>query len=172
MTTQESSGSSSVTIGNVSGNFQNNIIGGRDVSNATITLGGQPTAASEPPTPEKLKQLLAEIQQELAALTAQKDALAQVSSAAPFTAQGAEANVKEAAAKAEGEVGPEQAQSVQKSLTEATSLLGGILDGAKTVAEKAGEVGQAVKPIADTLAPLVEKLAVAAMWVGKLWLMG
>lgn len=172
MTDQESSGSSSVTIGNVSGGIHGSIIAGRDVSNATITLGGQPVPADKQPTSDELKQLLAEIQQELAALTAQKEGLAQVSSAAPFTAQGAEASVKEAAAKAEGEVGPEQARSVQKSLTEATSLLGGILDGAKTVAEKAGAVGQAVKPIADTLAPLVDKLAVAALWVGKLWLMG
>jgi|GEM_PF-4589684 len=164
--------SSSVYIGSIGGDVSGSVISGGDVSNVNITLGGQPVSASEPPTPEKLKQLLAEIQQELAALTAQKEALAQVSSAAPYTAQGAEASVKEAAAKAEGEVGPEQAKSVQKSLTEATSLLGGILDGAKTVAEKAGEVGQAVKPIADTLAPLVEKLAVATLWVGKLWLMG
>lgn len=164
--------SGGVTIGNVSGGIHGSIIAGRDVSHATITLGGQPTPADKQPTAAELKQLLAEIQQELAKVTTQKEALQQVSTAAPFTAQGAEASLKEAAAKVEGEVKPEQAQSVQKSLTEATSLLGGILDGAKTVAEKAGEVGQAVKPLADTLAPLVEKLAVAAMWVGKLWLMG
>ncbi len=164
--------SGGVTIGNVSGGIHGSIIAGRDVSHATITLGGQPTPADKQPTAAELKQLLAEIQQELAKVTTQKEALQQVSTAAPFTAQGAEASLKEAAAKVEGEVKPEQAQSVQKSLTEATSLLGGILDGAKTVAEKAGEVGQAVKPLADTLAPLVEKLAVAALWVGKLWLMG
>ncbi len=170
MTTNEPSGG--VTIGNVSGGIHGSIIAGRDVSKATITLGGQPTPADKQPTADELKQLLAEIQQELAKVMAQKEALQQVSSAAPFTAQGAEASVKEAAAKVEGEVGQEQAKSVQQSLTEATTLLGGILDGAKTVAQKAGEVGQAVKPIADTLAPLVEKLAVAALWVGKLWLMG
>ena len=69
-----------------------------------------------------------------------------------------------------GEVEPEQAQSMQHSLAEATSLLGGILDGAKIAAEKAGEVGKAAKPIAEALAPLVEQLAVASLWVGRLWL--
>ena len=39
-------------------------------------------------------------------------------------------------------------------------------------AEKATAVGKAAKPIAAKLAPLVEKLAVAAFWVGRLWLGG
>ncbi len=165
---------SEVKIGNIGGGIHGSIIAGRDVSNATITLGGQPTQAGKAPTVDELKQLLAEIQQELAAVAAQKEALQQISPATPFTAQGAEASLKEAAARVEGEeaVEPEQAESAQKSLTEAATLLGGILDGAKTVAEKAVEVGQAVKPIADKLEPLLEKIGVAALWVGKLWLMG
>jgi hypothetical protein len=161
-----------VRIGNVSGGIHGSIIAGRDVTNATITLGGQPTPADKEPILEELKQLLAEIQRELAAITAQEEALKEVSSAAPFTAQGAEANVKEAAAKIEGKVDKEQADSVQKSLAEATTLLGGILDGARIVAEKATEVGLAVKPIAEKLEPLVEKLGVAALWAAKLWLQG
>jgi phage-related tail protein len=164
--------SGGVTIGNVSGGIHGSIIAGRDVSNATITLGGQPVAANKQPTPDELKQLLAEIQQELAKVMAQKDALQQVDVAAPNDAQGVEARVNDAVAKVEGEVSKEQTESVQKNLAKATGVLGEILDGAKTVAEKAGEVGQAVKPLADTLVPLVEKLGVAALWVGKLWLMG
>jgi hypothetical protein len=163
---------SEVHIGNVSGGIHGSIIAGRDVSNATISLGGQPTPADKEPTLDELKQLLAEIQGELAELTAQQEALKEVSSAAPFTAQGAEQSVKDAAEKIEPEMEPEAAKSVQQSLTEATTLLSGILDGAKAVAEKAGEVGRAVKPIAEKLEPLVEKVGVAALWAAKLWLTG
>ncbi|RME46564.1 MAG: hypothetical protein D6796_08855 [Caldilineae bacterium] len=163
---------SGVHIGNVSGGIHGSIIAGRDVKDVTITVGGQPTPADKTPTAEELKALLDEIRQELATLSEQKEALKQISAASPFTAQGAAESVAEAAEKVSPELPPEEGKSVQKSLTEATSLLEGILDGAKSVAEKAGEVGKAVKPIADTLAPLVEKLAVAALWAGKLWLSG
>ncbi len=163
---------SGVHIGNVTGGIHGSIIAGRDVSHATITIGGQPTTADKQPNLDEFKQLLAEIQKELAEITAQKETLQQVSSAAPFTAQGAQASVNQAAAQAEGEVGKEQAESIQASLTEATTLLGGILDGAKIAAEKAVEVGKAVKPIAEKLAPLVEKIGVAALWAAKLWLQG
>jgi len=165
---------SGVTIGKVTGGIHGSIIAGRDVTNATITMGGQPTPADKEPTVAELQQLLAEIQQGLAEIIAQQDVLKEISSAAPFTAQGAEQSVKDVAKEVEetAEVGPEEAKSMQESLTEATTLLSGILDGAKTAAEKAVEVGKAVQPIADKLAPLVEKVAVAAFWVAKLWLMG
>lgn len=162
--------SAGVTIGNVSGGIHGSIIAGRDVSGATITLGGQPTPADKQPTFDELQRLLAEVQRELAELAAQKDALKEVSPAAPFTAQGAEQSVKDAAAKVAPEMKPEDAGSVQKSLAEATSLLGGILDGAKMVAEKASEVGKAVQPLVERLGPLVDKVAVAALWVARLWL--
>lgn len=170
MAEKEQSGG--VSIGDVSGGIHGSIIAGRDVTNATITLGGQPTPADKQPTVDELKQLLAEIQGELAEITAQQDALQEISAAAPLTAQGAEANVNQAATEVEGKVGQEQAESVQKSLAEATNLLSGILDGAKTVAQKSVEVAEAVKPIAEKLEPLVEKLGVAALWAAKLWLMG
>ncbi len=163
---------SEVHIGDVSGGIHSSIIAGRDVTNATTTIGGQPTPADKKPTIDEFKQLLVEVKQELAYITAQQEALKQISSAAPFTAQGAEASVKEAAAKVEGEMKQEQAESVQKSLTEATTLLSGILDGAKTVAEKTVEAGRAVKPIAEKLEPLVEKLSMAALWAARLWLQG
>ena len=163
---------SEVHIGNVSGGIHGSIIAGRDVKDVTITIGGQATPADKQPTLEEFQGLLADIQAELAQITAQQDALKEVSSAAPFTAQGAQASVKDAAEKVEPEMDKEQAESVQKSLAEATTLLGGLLDGAKTVAEKSVELGRAVKPIAEKLEPLVEKVGVAALWAAKLWLAG
>jgi hypothetical protein len=65
---------------------------------------------------------------------------------------------------------PQEAQSTHTRWTEATSLLSSVLDGAKTLAQKTGEVASAVKPLAKKLGLLVEKVAVAALWVGKLWL--
>ena len=165
--------SGGVTIGDVTGGIHGSIIAGRDVSNATITLGGQLTPADKEPTVDELKELLAEIQQELAEITAQQDALKEVSSAAPFTAQGAEQSVKDAAKKVEemSEMKSKEAKSAQKRLIEATALLSSIMDGAKTLAHKAGEVGNAIKPLAEKLEPLVEKIGVAAFWVAKLWLL-
>ncbi|MBI1877071.1 MAG: hypothetical protein HYR94_02340 [Chloroflexi bacterium] len=163
---------SEVRIGNVSGGIHDSIIAGRDVSKATITLGGQLTPADKEPTFAEFKQLLAEIQQALAEITAQPDALKEISAATPSTAQAAAQNFKDAAEKVEPEMKPETAKSVQQSLTEAIALLSGILDGAKTVAEKAGAVASAVKPLAEKLEPVVEKVAVATLWVAKLWLQG
>jgi hypothetical protein len=90
-----------VTIGNVTGGIQGSMIAGRDVTHATITIGGQPTPADKEPTLDELKQLLAEVQHELAAITAQQEALKAISSAAPFTVQGAEQSVKDATKKIE-----------------------------------------------------------------------
>jgi DNA repair exonuclease SbcCD ATPase subunit len=165
---------SEVNIGNVSGGIHGSVIAGRDVSNVTISVGGQQTPADKEPSADELKQLLAEVQQALTELTAQKEALAQISVSAPYTAQGAAAGVQQAAetASGESEVNKEQAQSMQQSLAEAGSLLNNILDAAKSAAEKAGAVGKAAKPIAEALAPLVEKLTVASLWVGRLWLGG
>lgn len=163
---------SQVHIGSVTGGIHGSVIAGRDVSNATITLGGQPTPASKEPTVAELKQLLAEVHTELAALLTHQDTLQQISPAAPFTAQGAAQTVKavtETVDKAAGQK-PLDAQSLHTHLTQTTSLLSSILDGAKTLAQKAGDVASAVKPLAEQLGPLVEKVAVAALWVGKLWL--
>src|SRR5262249_40047692 len=85
---------STVRIGHVTGGITGSIIAGRDVSHATITLGGQPTPASKEPTVDDLKQLLAEVHTELADLITRQDTLQQISPAAPFTAQGAAQTVK------------------------------------------------------------------------------
>jgi hypothetical protein len=165
--------SGGVTIGNVTGGIHGSIIAGRDVNNATISLGGEPVPADKEPTVDELKQLLTEIQEGLAEVTAQQEALKAVSAATPHIAQGAEQAVKDAAETIEGkeEIEPEDAKSVQESLKEATGLIGGILDGAKSVAEKTEGVFNAVQPLAEKLAPLVEKAGVAALWVTKIWLL-
>jgi len=61
---------------------------------------------------------------------------------------------------------------VLSNISDAANWLTGILDGAKRVAERAGEVGEAVKPIAEMLGPIVTKLGVAALWAHKIWLPG
>jgi hypothetical protein len=55
---------------------------------------------------------------------------------------------------------------------EATSILGGFLDGAKTIAQQAGKVGKTVELITERLAPLVGKLSVAALWVAQIRMIG
>src|SRR5262245_46430486 len=156
---------SSVHIGHVTGGITGSIIAGRDVSHATITLGGQPTPASKEPTVDDLKQLLAEVHTELADLTTRQDTLQQISPAAPFTAQGAAQTVKAVTETVNNSAGqkPQDAQLLHTHLTQTTNLLSSILDGAKTLAQKAGDVASAVQPLAEQLGPLVEKVAVAAL---------
>lgn len=165
----QSRGDVSINISSI-GRDQMGIIAA-EVRNATITIGGQPTPADKEPTLDEFKQLLADIQNEIAEITAKQELLQKVDPSAPFTSQGAEQSIKTVADAIKPDMEKTEAESMQKSLTTARSLLTGILDGAKTVAQKADEVGQAVEPIAEKLAPLVEKLGVAAFWVGKLWLM-
>jgi methyl-accepting chemotaxis protein len=163
---------SSVHIGDAGG-IHGSIIAGRDVSHATITLGGQPVPASKKPTIDDLKQLLAEVHTELTALLTQKETLKQISPDALSTAQGAEENVKavtETVGKAAGQKPQkEEAQALQTHLTRTTSRLSSLLDDAKTLAQKTGDVASAVKPLGEQLGALVEKVAVAALWIGKLW---
>jgi hypothetical protein len=163
--------SGGVTIGNVSGGIHGSIIASGDVSGATITFDEQPALADREPTVAELKQLLVEIQQGLVEITTQRDALKEISSAAPFDALGAEQRLKDVIEEMEGtgKVKPEEAESVQRSLTQAAGLLGGILDGAKAVAQKTAEIDNVVQPLVEELAPLVEKLGLVALWAAKLW---
>jgi hypothetical protein len=165
---------SGVSIGNVSGGIHGTVIAGRDVTHTTIASGSQGPSTDQGPSIDQFRQLVGEIRRELAAVVAQQDVLKRVSPAAPFTARGAEQAIRDLAARIEGSPAPrpEDAESMQASLEEATGLLGGILESAKAVALKAGEVGEAVMPIAERLAPIVEKLGVLAMWVAKLWASG
>jgi hypothetical protein len=161
-----------IDVGGIGGDMQG-VIAGEDVEdvNISISIGGQPTPVDKEPTVDEFKRLLADIRQEIAEIAKEQELLKKIDPSAPFTTQGAEENVKTVAEKVEPEMEAEEAQSVQKSLTTALTLLNGILDGAKTVAEKADEVAEAVKPIVRKLGPLVQKLGVAALWATKLWLM-
>ena len=170
MARQEKPTTGGVTIGNVSGGMTGNIIASGDVHGATITLGGQPTSADKPPTVEELQTLLAEVQQELAAITSQTEALQAISGTATISAQGAEMSLKDAADQVKPEMKPEEAKSVADKLNESVTFLGMLLDGAKKIAEKAGDTTKAVQPLIEKLTPLLEKIGVAALWVGKLWL--
>ena len=153
-----------ITARDIKGNY--NVIG-----DGTVTIGGQLTPIDKEPTVDEFKQLLAEIQKELAEITAQKELLKEISLEAQFTAPGAEEGVKDVATKLEEipEIKPEDAREMQEKLDGSTSLLTGILDKAETVVQKAGEVGNAVKPLAEKLGPLLEKISAAGIWVAKLW---
>jgi uncharacterized protein YoxC len=159
--------SGGVTIGKIGGALIGSTIVGK---NLTINVGGQPTPAEKEPSFDELQKLLLEIQQEISEITTQKEALKAVSAAAPHDARGAEARINNVASHIEKDMQPENANSVENSLKEATGLLKGILEGAKDVAKKTDEVANAVKPLAEKLEPLVVKAGVAALWVAKLWL--
>jgi hypothetical protein len=156
--------------GDVTGGITGNIIAGRDATSGTISIGGQEVPVDKEPNFDEFKQLLAELQQEIAEVAGQQETLKEISAAAPFSAQGAEAVVKEVAEEVQPDADPEKAKSVQTKLKEATGTLGTLLDGAKTVAEKTGEVSGATTTLIEKLVPLVKKIGVAAIWVAKLWL--
>jgi hypothetical protein len=156
-----------------SGSIQGIISSGNiTIKKSTVTIGNHTVSIEKEPDVGELQQLLTEIQRDLAEITAQQDTLRKVSSATPHVAKGAEESIRDAVEKIKPNLKPTEAKSVQQSLSEATNLLSGILDGAKTVAQKATGVGKAVKPIAEKLEPVIERLGVAVLWVAKLWLQG
>ena len=161
---------SEVVIGAVSGGISHSMIAGRDIHNATMTIAGQRVPADKAPTLDDLKQLLADIQGELEDISTQQERLKAISSATPFVVQGVVESVKDAASTVSvtAPPGPHAVQSAQAKLREATTLLTGILDNAKTVAEKTLSTGAAITPLLEKLAPLAEKMAVAAVWAAKL----
>ncbi len=159
-----------VTIGNVSGGIHGSIIAGGDVSGVTITIDGRQVAADKEPNVDELKQLLVDIQRHLGELAAHGDVLGKLSPSAPLIARSAEVTVKDAVDKFKPEASAEEAESLQSRLKEASSFVSTLLDGAKGLADKAGEVGKAIAPIIEKAAPLIEKLGVAALWAAKLYL--
>jgi hypothetical protein len=148
---------SGVRIGNVSGGIHGSVIAGGSVSNAVVTIGGRPTSVDKQPDVEELKLLLAELQRELEAFSADAT-LKQVSAATPFLAKGAAQTVTEAAAQVTRDMSTGTVDAVRKNLTEATTLLSMIVDGAK-----------AVGPIVEKAAPLLERVGVAGLWLARLW---
>jgi hypothetical protein len=164
--------SSSVRIGNVQGGITNSMIAGGNISHATINVGGRDMAVNSTPNLEEFNQLLMEIRADLEKLTADPNVLKSISPAVPYTVEGAKASL-EAAVQNAGSVENtdiSKGEAIQKSVGEATSLLGTVLDSAKTVAEKATAAGKSAKSLVETLGPVVEKLAVAGLWVARIWL--
>jgi hypothetical protein len=148
---EEGAQSGGVRIGNVEGGIHNSTIAGRD---ATVSLAGRERSIEEQPSAAELRQLLLEIQKELAeVMSSQGAGLRQVAPAVPSA-----------------QVKPESAKPVQDRLTEATSVLSKILKETTAVAEKADEAGTAVQPLLDGLIPLVKKIGVGALWAARLWM--
>ena len=159
-----------VQIGHIDGSISNSNIAGGDI-NITNT-SGQPSTDNEKPMVEDLQILLAEIHTALTELSAQKEVLQSVSTMAPFTAMGAEQGVKDAMNNLKEDVKPEEAKSILRTLNEVVSLLENILDKATSVVQKTDAAGNAVKPLAEKLAPLIENLGLAIGWIAKIWMLG
>jgi hypothetical protein len=158
-----------VTIGNVSGGIHGSVIAGQNVSGVTITIGDRAVAADKEPNADELKELLLDIQRHLGELAAHGEALGKLSPSAPLIARSAEVTVKDAVEKFKPQANAGEAESLQSRLKEASSFVTTILDGAKGLADKAGEAGKALAPIVEKAAPLLEKLGVAAVWAAKLY---
>jgi hypothetical protein len=83
---------------------------------------------------------------------------------------GAAASVRDAADKLGADGDPADPRSVQSSLTQAADLVGSVLDSTQKAVDVAEKVGSKLPAIIGVLGPLVTKLGVAALWVGRLWL--
>jgi hypothetical protein len=151
------------------GDVRDNVIAGHDVEVQNLQIGDRSAQEDKAPTLEEFKQLLAEIQADLAEITAREEALKAVSPAAPFSAQGAGQSLKDAAEKVSSEMKPEEVEPVHKRLAEAGAILSGILSGAKNAIEKTAEIAGAVGPLVEKLGPLVEKVGIASLWAARLW---
>ncbi len=155
---------SKITVGDIGRDLSGNIAGRDIIANQM----NQPPPADKDKALVELRQLLANIQQQLAEIATQQDVLKEVSPDAPFAIQGTEATVKDTVEKVEAGLESETARSAQTSLTRAAHWLGDILDSVRTVAEKADQVGNAVNPIAQKLMPLLESMG-RVLWLIKFW---
>jgi hypothetical protein len=166
----KSSGGTGVTIGNVTGGIQGSIIAGRDVRDSTINIGGNEVPADKQPEYSEIRELLADIHAQLVELAGEEDVLREVSPSAPLAARSAEVSVKAAADSLNPKLSNDEAGSVKQRVTEATSFVSTILDGATSLTNKVGAAGDSVQSMVKKTAPLVEKLSVAALWISRLWL--
>lgn len=159
-----------VRIGNVTGGIHNSLFAGRDISDTTITVGEKTMRADDTPTQADLAQLMADISKELTDVMADREQLSAVSAAAPYAVQGATECVNAASKQLAGEISPAEATAVQRNLTDAATLVGTVVDTTDPDANTGEGLGAKIKSVAQKLGPLLEKLAVAAVWVSKLWL--
>ena len=159
-----------VRIGDVTGGIHSSMIAGRDVSNATITVGDKTMRADQEPTQADLAELMADILRQLAELMADREQLGVVSTAAPYALQGATESVNAASQKLAGDISSADATVVHRNLTDAATLVGTVLDTTDRDADADEGIGSKIKSIGEKLAPLVKQLSVAAIWVAKMWL--
>lgn len=155
-----------VSIGNVSGGIHGSVIAGRDAKQIINPTSGAATSGETKPTFDKLRQLLTEIQQDLAAVITHRDALDAISPDALDTAQGVDKNIKAVANALQPALTAEQAQLLRQRLDKCSARLGEILADAKTLAEKR----EPVQPLSEQLATLIGKIDSAALWIARLWL--
>lgn len=160
---------SGVTIGDVIGGITNSIIAGRDIRDVTVTIGGHPVAADKDPEVDDLKQLLLDIQTELNKIAAERDALSAVSPSAALLTEGIKLNVSDAANTVLATTTPDKAPSVEGRLKEAGTMMAILLKAVEGASHGIEETGKALQPLANMIAPLVDKLAVAALWAARLW---
>lgn len=148
-------------VGDVSGD--KNVIG----IDSHVTIGGI-SAVEEPPTPDRFRQMIQELQVALEGLIAQSALLEQIDPAAPFTAPGAAKQVDGVAADLKTD-NAKAVKSFGERLCTASTLLEAILDKASSLAEKATDTGRSAALLAAQLSPIVAKLGLAIAWAAKLW---
>jgi len=153
-----------VSIGNVTGGIHGSMIAGRDAKQTIVTTSGAAPSGDAEPTLDKLRQLLTKIQQDLAAVIAQRDTLDAISPDALDTAQGVDKNIRAVSNALRPQLTTEQAQSLRQRLDKSAARLGEILDDAKPLVQKR----EPFQPLSGQLAALVGKVNQAASWVARL----
>lgn len=154
-----------VKTGDVTGD--GNVIGVDNQATNTINKAAKPEASSL----EDFQQLLEELKTALESVAAQTDLLKQIDPAAPFTAPGAAEHVASVAADLKNG-NPKDPTSIGSRLNDASELVEGILDKAKGLTDKAGDVGHAATRVAELFGPISQKLRSAVEWVVQLWPQG
>jgi hypothetical protein len=158
-----------VTIGDIHGDIQGSVIASGDVRDVTITVAGRTVAASKQPDPDEFRQLLFDIHRELSVLTARVDVHQDVLPKVSAAARNAEVTARDVAASMGPELGVAQGARIKKRLSKVAALVGTVLDGTKSVADKAGEAGKSIQTVVEQLHPLLQRVRVAVLWAAKLW---
>jgi len=153
--------STMVNVGDVSGSY--NAFG----SNNSVIIGGTP-ADGEPPSLERFRLMLEELQTELGGTVDQPEQLGQIDAAAPHMAKGALAQIQEVVKDIQTESSSNE-KTIAERLRSASGLLDSITEKTKSVAQNATEVGKAATQVLQQLTPILPKLTLAITWAAKLW---
>jgi phage-related tail protein len=118
------------------------------------------------------RKLLVEIQADIAELSSLQELLQGISPTAPALVQVAGESIKqvEQTITDQPEMEKVTLEGVRKTITDASGLLGMVLENAKNLAGKAVETGKVIAPVIEKLGPLLDRISIAALWAAKLWL--